>query len=434
MIGAVRDEAMTATRGWATVLAILLLFAPKIDLIDVPGQTTGLRLDDLVLALAALPLLLSYRNLVSDQSLLWICILVALGLASCAAGDGNVLYVFRIAEYAVFILLGRFSGCDPARIAGLWLAVQLPIAGLQHFGAIGVFRDGDYMAPIVGERASGTTGGPWELAMVTNLASVVLLATRRSRDSGRVALHLAAMAIMLMTGSRSGMAVQAFIAFFDACGARIIPAVSATMVAIVLIVTGDAVIGDRIRGGTFATTFSDIREGAHAAATLGSDGQWWATPAAHEVGDDRDASMAIRAAKWRAVGNTWAESGPVAWLIGLGNGRFGPAVDGGWVRLLCEGGVLGLAAYAAFILHLRRRVQQGWRSLGVPAAAAWSSCLLATFAANMVFIDVHLSYKTMAFLFLILGALSAAADRPERFAEVARRLTRPSTPAEPAPA
>ncbi len=65
-----------------------------------------------------------------------------------------------------------------------------------------------------------------------------------------------------------------------------------------------------------------------------------------------------------------------------------------------------MLGFAAYVFRLRQRIARAWLAVGTREAMAWSSCVMATFAANMVFIDVHLTYKTMAFLFLVLGSLS----------------------------
>jgi len=78
------------------------------------------------------------------------------------------------------------------------------------------------------------------------------------------------------------------------------------------------------------------------------------------------------------------------YLTGLGFGVFGPALDGGWLRLLVETGFLGLFAYARFLVNVAKKVPFG---LYIAIATA----------INMMFIDMQLSYKGMALLLFLVG-------------------------------
>jgi len=398
------EEARFAARGWIAIIAICLLFAPKVNLIEVPGQTAGLRVDDLVLAVLAVPLAMAYRGLERDRVCLWIAVVVALGGVSCVVGDGNVLYAARLLEYAVFLLAGRFSGLDMGRVAKVWIGTQLSVACLQELHIVGVFRDGIYLVPQQVDRAFGTTGGPWELAAVTGLASVVALATHQRHDAKRVLVHVAALAIQILAESRTGLVVQSFILCFDLVGARLGPAAVLTTCGLAIVVACEVVIADRL----------DTSALVAAARGLGGD----EPSALHELAEVEglanvdDLSMAVRAEKWSFTSSTWLQGGWLAILLGVGQGHFGPAVDGGWLRILCESGIIGLMAYIGFLAALRRTVASGWTVPVTRLGGEWATCLLIAFAAHMVFIDVHLSYKTMAFLLLLAGSLAACPVRP----------------------
>jgi hypothetical protein len=76
--------------------------------------------------------------------------------------------------------------------------------------------------------------------------------------------------------------------------------------------------------------------------------------------------------------------------MGLGPGSLTPALDGGWLRLISETGVVGTVAF----LLLMRRI-----------SSLSTSCLMAVFAlaVNMLMVDSHNAYKVMAFLFFLAG-------------------------------
>ena len=105
-------------------------------------------------------------------------------------------------------------------------------------------------------------------------------------------------------------------------------------------------------------------------------------------------SWLLRATKWMYAYKTWVTT-PEAWVIGLGPGMWGPSLDGGWLRLLTETGVLGVLAFVLFFNTL----------CSTPLLKAVRLCVFL----NMAFIDIYISYKTMSLVFLIAGATVGAA-------------------------
>jgi hypothetical protein len=123
---------------------------------------------------------------------------------------------------------------------------------------------------------------------------------------------------------------------------------------------------------------------------------------------ESDTSWLLRATKWMYACKTWATT-PVAWVIGLGPGMWGPSLDGGWLRLLTETGAIGLLAFVLFFNTLS----------STPLLKAVRLCVYL----NMAFIDIYISYKTMSLVFLIAGATVGAA-RFARAQETAGELPR----------
>jgi hypothetical protein len=113
-----------------------------------------------------------------------------------------------------------------------------------------------------------------------------------------------------------------------------------------------------------------------------------------------DMSWLMRISKWLSAIKLWLLS-PFNWLLGVGPGTFGPSLDGGWIRLLTETGLVGLVLFATMF----RRI------------AGMSPALLGIVCAvfiNMVTIDIHLAYKAMAMVFFCAGYQVARAGRAKR--------------------
>lgn len=86
---------------------------------------------------------------------------------------------------------------------------------------------------------------------------------------------------------------------------------------------------------------------------------------------------------------------PECWLQGVGPGFAMAALDGGWLRILTEYGIIGLLLFTKlFSAIARQSVQLRW--------------MMVAFSINMIFFDVYLAYKPMSILFFISGCAWAA--------------------------
>ena len=79
------------------------------------------------------------------------------------------------------------------------------------------------------------------------------------------------------------------------------------------------------------------------------------------------------------------------WIFGVGPGTLTPALDGGWLRVICETGIVGTLVFLSLLRKISRLS---------------TCCSMAVFALaiNMLMIDAHMAYKVVAFLFFLVGA------------------------------
>lgn len=103
-----------------------------------------------------------------------------------------------------------------------------------------------------------------------------------------------------------------------------------------------------------------------------------------------DPSWWLRVIKWTEVVKLYLNSTWLTKTFGIGPGALGPALDGGWLRLLVECGLFGTFV---FVVMLRK------------IATLSPACSMAVLAlsVNMTLIDSHIAYKVMAFLFFLAG-------------------------------
>lgn len=110
-----------------------------------------------------------------------------------------------------------------------------------------------------------------------------------------------------------------------------------------------------------------------------------------------DASWWMRIHKWCYALKLYYLH-PESWLQGIGPGFAMAALDGGFLRILTELGVIGCVLYGRlFYLIAKQTTQLYW--------------MMVAFMLNMIFFDVYLAYKPMSLLFLIVGSAHATSVR-----------------------
>jgi len=76
---------------------------------------------------------------------------------------------------------------------------------------------------------------------------------------------------------------------------------------------------------------------------------------------DSDASTIARLIIWSSFIYKWIDYGPVAILFGIGPGVGGVVVDGFYIRLLTEFGLVGLMIFIAFVKNILKKIDPEFR-------------------------------------------------------------------------
>jgi hypothetical protein len=386
------------------VTGILLLFSVKLNLISFGGQTAGLRLDDLVVlllaALLAIGIAFSFRTAITRVEL-YVVRLLALFLLSNLLNQlifqsSNPLYSFRFAEYFLFFYLGAYYGIRyrlrPVLSWILW--VNGVVMVLQYMGLIGGFVPGGFTATT--SRVIGLTGGPWEIGTIINICFAYLINDKEKKSSLSFVflLFFTTLVLVLLTGARMPLLAHVAILFiyFFRRSKRPFLAVVAMVAPIALLLAAVALIPNPVRersGQLFSIENLQVLEKTYNNIQPTHEPIAFSDEDADKTDDSTDASWVIRTMKWAYVLKLWQET-PMAWFIGLGPGTCGPALDGGWLRLIVESGAIGLFF---FLTLLRKIATCGQAMQGVVLALS----------INMIMIDAHLAYKAMSLFFLCAG-------------------------------
>lgn len=384
-------------------LCVPLIFLPKVNLFSVGGENAGLRIDDLFIAIALGLIFASFillrRSFLSLPEAMLFPFLF-LGLLSNVLAGGTPLYVFRVLEYFAFF----YVGLNAAKLLNLrtiliafiaWNATLIP---LQYAHILGGFYLGNYEYG----QALGIGSGTWEIGLLLNVAWATLAFGHLCSRWTVVLLGTIVFILHFMVGSRAPAAT--FLLLFVIYSVTLVkrnagvvllalPAIGATGIVIFDVISSAAQSSRLVsRLSTLSTTqYFDL-----------ANRLWHMTPArsefvgyeeAHNLAQrfaDSDLSLLERAQKAIGALKYYLQSSPLLWIIGTGPGRYGPAVDMGWVRILAETGVAGTGA---FLLCLYSSLKQ--------VGAVWA--LLFIFALSMLTLDTYLSYKVMCLLFFIGG-------------------------------
>ena len=368
-----------------TLVIYAIILAPKIPLLVIAGESAGIRLDDLLMWGLGLPLLLSDRRLAHDR-LFGAAALFALCCVPSLLLGGTAFYPLRLFQYAMIIPMAAAAGLDPRRLAFVTLWVNGLACVLQYAGLIGDFSTGVYSEPYFGARAAGTTGGPYEAAACANIAAAFIL----SADWRHRLLHRRDAWLAFIIGgitcvcaaSRSGVVVHVIIfGIYFACTDRFRLAVVAALVV--------GVAGwSASNGATVARIDADALTSVTEIGSVGS-----------EPIRTGDPSFQFRIQRWRQALEVFKGAGWPAAIFGVGMGRFGPALDGGWLRIMCETGAVGMLGFVVLLVAMTRRL------VGVGTPLVIAALPVLALAGNQVFIDAYIASKLMTLLFVLLGSL-----------------------------
>ncbi len=411
-----------------TLLCVMLL--PKVNLITVPGSSTGIRGDDLLLFLfLVLNLKQIYTLTLSHKRLTVLALLMGalagIGLLSTAVGmlTGtvaapvvSVLASLRRIEYFVCFFLGYFAlrGLDAKKILRLCCHVavgMLPLCLLQRAGLFGTFRGSTYIEPDGGVAA--TFNGGYEYAAVCCLLMgvILLLILRRGQISlkGNLYAFFAYVALFFQvfaSTSRTGLAVCLLISvleFILFCRKQ-----ESTWICLCCICLAAVLLIALLPSLRDRFLYLDPAEMANAAVEQIRLGDYDAFQVDKIPPNEKDLeiyaggvdlSFYVRMARWGIALNGFGKN-PV---LGYGPGEM-PTVDGSLVKLLSEGGILSFVLFG-FILFLlcREGKRQGQHQV------IFAVLSLLCFS---IFIDVFDASRVMC-LFWVIAASTYAACLPE---------------------
>lgn len=404
------------------LLFLAYVLAPKIDLISASGS--GVRPEDLISALAFL-LYLTKRDKVPlhmPRHVRTYLIFIAVGLVSAVInfpreGPVGIVFAVRLFEYMVwfFVMYEACQTVSPRQIRASLLIVSTILiiwGSLEQIGVLG--KIGKFTG--ANERLTINTSGPFETSVMLAILAYA---------AQQVVVTPAMMVMVVLTQSR--ITFVAIVATFLAIrpGRGIVLAVIGLFAALLLAGPIMSVMGESRLAKSetplkmvqlIATQWQRVPQLDNPAQFreryLGGD------TVSRYIGNMRgDVSFKFRAIRWPLVVKATLYS-PFHVFIGWAPGAWGAAIDGYYVRVFGEVGLIGTAVFLWWLLSFARATRQN----SVSRFALYMMAIVA------VFIDIFTSSKVMPILWAF-AALEHAGHPAALASPMFARFRRPRLPA-----
>jgi hypothetical protein len=310
------------------------------------------------------------------------------------AGHSNVLYSVRLAEYLVFFWCGKAlvqSGHDLTGFVKLLIGINCALILLQYAGSIGGFSADGYVSQL--DRPFGLSNHPAEMGALLNLLFAALVFGTAARFWS---WSLLIVPCVFITGSRSALLTHCLLSLVYVYRhsenktkfALRTAAVAGLLVMIVAVIPNPT---SKRSADIFSPQNIEIFKSLYDSIPVDKTFSGFVDGGAPEDAPESvDASWYSRGFKWAHVVRILFSASWTIWIFGLGPGALGPALDGGWLRLVGETGLVGTLAFLVMMREM---------------STLSRSCSMVVFAlaVNMLMIDSQNAYKVMAFLFLFAG-------------------------------
>lgn len=379
----------------------------------------SIRIDDIIIVLFLIVYFFKGRTggvFLKKKPVLFFLLYVPISLFSTiynsAFGEvdfiSSLLFTLRPLEYCIYIALGYELGktnFSPDKILKFYVVYCMVLIIGQTLGIIGGLSNFSF------NRAIANTGGPWELAAVSAFLMMYFLVKQNPFFGGfsgvillltqsRITLVGTLITILFRNLNLITSLLKKKIVLLSFIGLVIVGLSSVT---VSLVINGqdnnDSKNGVTARFESFGnndtiSTINDIFTNASAAANRQDYFNRTYGDGLNDIitnAGNGDASAFIRFTRWVTLIKTASEN-VINFLIGLGPSYAGMAVDGNYVRMFVETGLIGLLAYIIFLVsclkHIKQKILKDYIIILIITA---------------LFIDIFVTFKAMFFLWFFYG-------------------------------
>lgn len=416
------------TKAFFLILICSFLIFPKINIISIPGSRTGIRLEDICILIYCI--YFYYRHIIKGIKInsklkkiinsFGICFIVFLISTILGIVRGNThfflsfLHLFRYLEY--FILF--FAGYDYIKISKnkndifLILDLILIFHGIYMFlECLNIVEDIGYLINRPGsDRIYTTFSGPYEFsAYLTLLLPLYLYKTLKEKKWLNVLYILIIFVGVLLSQSRiSLLACLTVLALMYLFLYKSPNKKKITITGIILV----TICGIMLLNTSIVTRFKliDINSSitTFKLAWENTDYDYYKETGNINYSDEvlsstKDMSYALRVSKWA----TLLKEAVKTPLFGLGPSIVGEAIDGNYVRLLVETGIIGLISWISLIIIILKEAVK-FKENKLSYLIFYGTISLSIIA---IFIDIFVSSKIIMLLWFLIGIMYAHSEK-----------------------
>ena len=336
---------------------IACILMPKIDLISVPGFHQGIRYDDLFLLFGLIYIITQgkiFLHVFPGRNIYFVFhgIIFAYGIFSFYEfGFIPIILAARWLEYSIFFVLLFYSSLNLRHIRKLiiiYISINSIAVILQSFGIFGGIYSHGYIEE-VDNRASGITGGSWELAAVLSLFIIPIIYDNDIKYNKKIILTIISMSLIYLSGTRTGM-----IAFVIACVFALFHVYKINFTRLILIILMGILFIYNTRPGYYEEIGGMMFPG----------------------------SMSIRFNSWY---NKFISMDYYDYIWGKGLGFSGIYMDGMYVKIFLDMGIIGILLFFAYYYIFLKSFK------GIALVALIFSLTIDFFTASKIMFALYLS-------------------------------------------
>lgn len=417
------------------IVLLIIIFFPKINIINVPGTYVGIRIEDFLVALFIIWYLIKngknaikIENRFLKNTISYFSIYILLCMISNIIGilNGNIklslglLYLLRKVEYFIFVFIGYDFFNDNNKkllfsILDASVIIHFGIIILQNIGIIGGILDGNYVGT-QGGRVFSIFNGPYEFsAYMTLLLPRYFINIMKNKNNKKEIIKSILFIVFIVIGiymsqSRTSLIIAILLILIIPLlekKHKIIGFIKNNKIkTFILIIVILALISTACDALSKVKRFKTL-DISSMFKTLELSWQNKSFDRYKEEGfyiiseDNTDLSFAIRINKWMAlIDGTMKHP-----IFGLGLSISKEACDGNYIRILAETGISGFLLWIWLCINILKNTKVNHNNINLLANYGMIVLLL-----TAIFIDIFEASKIMMLYWFILGCAYASND------------------------
>lgn len=406
-----------------SILIIVILVVPKINIISIQGSRNGIRIDDIFILIYAIILLYRIINkkIEINKQIKNIMLIFGIYIFICIIStiinsiNGRVgfilssLYVIRKIEYFVLFFAGidfYNTSRDKNSIFKLLNSIvifHIVYSILEYTNIIGDI--GHLIGRPDNDRIYSTFSGPYEFsAFFSIMACIYIVKILKDKDYFSIPLLIISIGEILISQSRISilsvlvLTIATILYYFKSKKQRIITIMcmcSLILIFILLVNFSNITILKRFKTINLMESLKTFE-----IAWNNTDYDYYASTgqinySQEALNSSNDLSYVFRISKWATLLKETIKSP----IIGLGSSIVGEGIDGNIVRIICENGLLGIVIWLLLIIYIFK-VSIGKNKNRYSKFVAFITINMFIIA---IFIDIYEASKIMSLYWFLIG-------------------------------